>query len=102
MLPAADFLRSFERAGFMVDMTWTPAGGGATPVTFKGLYQDMQSEVRFGLVTADEPVITFDAAYCPGMTNEDTVTIAGTDYMVRDGGNYKDATARRFRIRELA
>lgn len=96
---AAEFLRSFERSGFMVDATWTPAGGGS-PVTFKALYQDAQSEVRFGMVTADEPVITFEAAYCPALTNGDTVSIGGVSYKVRDGGNFKDATARRFRVRK--
>jgi len=96
---AAQFLRSFERSGFMVDTTWTPAGGGA-PATFKALFQDAQSQVRFGMVTADEPAITFEQAYCPLLTNGDTVTIGGTPYKVRDGGNFKDATARRFRIRK--
>lgn len=106
---AAEFLRSFERSGFMVDTTWTPAGGGA-PATFKALYQDAQSDVRFGMVTADEPVTTFEAAYCPALTNGDTVTysgdraaaigIDGMSFKVRDGGNFKDATARRFRVRK--
>lgn len=96
---AAEFLRSFERSGFMVDATWAPAGGGA-PVTFKALYQDAQSDVRFGMVTADEPVITFETSYCPALTNGDTVSIAGVPYKVRDGGNFKDATARRFRVRK--
>ena len=96
---AAQFLRSFERSGFMVDATWTPAGGVAAPA-FKALYQDAQSEVRFGLVTADEPVITFEQSYCPLLTNGDTVSIGGVDFKVRDGGNFKDATARRFRVRK--
>jgi hypothetical protein len=96
---AAQFLRSFERSGFMVDMTWTPTAGGS-PATFKALYQDAQSEVRFGMVTADEPVITFEQSYCPLLTNGDVVTIDGTDFKVRDGGNFKDATARRFRVRK--
>lgn len=98
MLSAAEFLRRFERAGIMVDATWTPAGGG-TPVTFKAMMQDADSDIRFGVVQADEPELLFEAAYCPALTNGDTVTIAGTDYRVRDGGNFKDATARRFRIR---
>lgn len=95
----------------MVDTTRTPAGGGAS-VTFKALYQDAQSEIRFGMVTADEPLITFEKAYCPALTNGDTVTfsgdkadameISGVSYKVRDGGNFKDATARRFRIRKAA
>lgn len=96
---AAEFLRSFERSGFMVDMTWTPAVGD--PVTFKGLFQDAQSEVRFGVVTADEPVITFEQSYCPLLTNGDTVSIAGVSHKVRDGGNFRDATARRFRVRKV-
>lgn len=96
---AAEFLRSFERSGFMVDTTWTPAGGGA-PATFKALYQDAQSDVRFGMMTAEEPLITFEASYCPALTNGDTVGIGGISYKVRDGGNFKDATARRFRIRK--
>lgn len=105
---AAEFLRSFEK--FMVDMTWTPAGGGAT-VTNRALFQDMQSEVRFGMVTADEPVITFEKVNFPALTNGDTVTfsgdaaaaieINGVSFKVRDGGNFKDATARRFRIRKV-
>lgn len=96
---AAEFLRSFERSGFMVDTTWTPAGGGA-PATFKALFQDAQSEIRFGMVTADEPAITFEQSYCPLLTNGDTVAIGGVDFKVRDGGNFKDATARRFRVRK--
>jgi hypothetical protein len=97
---AAEFLRSFERSGFMVETTWTPAVGD--PVTFKALYQDAQSDVRFGMVTADEPVITFEAGYCPNLSNGDSVSIGGTGYKVRDGGFFKDATARRFRIRKVA
>lgn len=106
---AAEFLRSFERSGFMVDATWTPAAGGV-PVTFKALYQDAKSDVRFGMVSADEPVITFEKSYCPLLTNNDTVTfsgesaaaigIDGVSVKVRDGGNFKDATARRFRVRK--
>jgi len=96
---AAEFLRSFERSGFMVDATWTPSGGGSA-VTFQALYQDAQSEVRFGMVTADEPVITFEQSYCPLLTNGDSVSIGGVSFKVRDGGNFKDATARRFRVRK--
>lgn len=99
---AAEFLRSFERSGFMVDVTWTSAGSAVLPATFKALYQNAQSEVRFGMVTADEPVITFETAYCPMLTNGDQLEIGGVFFKVRDGGNFKDATARRFRIREAA
>lgn len=91
----------------MVDTTWIPALTNAftddgLSVTFKALYQDAQSDVRFGLVTADEPVITFEAAYCNALTNGDTVVIGEVSYKVRDGGNFKDSTARRFRIRKVA
>ncbi|MBI3096342.1 MAG: hypothetical protein HYY97_15850 [Rhodocyclales bacterium] len=99
---AAEFLRSFERSGFMVDVTWTSAGSAAAAVTFKALYQDAQSEVRFGMVTADEPVVTFETAYCPLLTNGDQLEIGGAFFKVRDGGNFKDATARRFRVRKVS
>jgi hypothetical protein len=101
MLSAAEFLQRFDRAGALVNVTWTPAGGG-TPVTFKASFQDAGSAVRFGMVSADEPEILFEASHCPNLTNGDTVTINGTDYRVRDGGNFKDATARRFRVRAEA
>lgn len=97
---AAEFLRSFERSGFMVDVTWTPAAG--LPATFKALFQDEHSEVRFGMVTAQEPVITFENAYCPLLSNGDAINVGGVDYKVRDGGFFKDASARRFRVRKTA
>ena len=99
---AAQFLRSFERSGFMVDATWTSTDSAVAPITFKALYQDAQSQVRFGMVTADEPVVTFETAYCPLLTNGDQLEIDGVFYKVRDGGNFKDATARQFRVRKVA
>jgi hypothetical protein len=95
---AAEFLRSFERSGFMVDTTWTPVVGD--PVTFKALFQDAGAAPRMGMVMASEPTLTFETSYCPTLTNGDTVTVASASYKVRDGGDFKDATARQFRIRK--
>jgi hypothetical protein len=97
---AAEFLRSFERSGFMVDATFTPPGVGAVPVTFKCLYQDAESRIRLGAIMAVEPEITFEAAYCPDLTNGDALVIGGATFKVRDGGDFRDATARRFRVRK--
>lgn len=95
---AAEFLRSFERSGFMVDATFTPAVGD--PVTFKTLFQDAGAAPRMGMVMATEPMITFEAAYCPDLTGGEVVTIGSASYKVRDGGDFKDATARQFRVRK--
>lgn len=97
---AAEFLRSFERSGFMVDATFTPSGVGALPVTFKTLFQDAGAAPRMGMLMATEPTITFEAAYCPDLTSGDTVAIGGDSYKLRDGGDFKDATARQFRVRK--
>lgn len=97
---AAEFLRSFERSGFMVEATWTPAVGA--PVTFKTLFQDAGAAPRLGMLMATEPTITFEASYCPALTSGDAVSIGGVGFKVRDGGNFKDATARQFRVRKAA
>lgn len=95
---AAEFLRSFAR--FMDDVTWQPAVGD--PVTFKALFQDAGAAPRMGMLMAAEPEIKFETALCPLLSSGDTVTILGTAYKVRDGGDFKDATARQFRVRKAA
>lgn len=97
---AAEFLAPFL-AKWGEDATWTPSDGGAQ-VAVRVLLTKAESAVRFGMVAADEPEIMFRTDACPALTNDDTVTIAGIDYKVRDGGNFKDATARRFRVRAVA
>lgn len=98
---AAEFLRSFERSGFMVDVMAMPGGGA--PVTFKALYQDAESRVRMGgLLMAAEPEITYETSYCPDLTGGDSIIIDGESFRVRDGGDFRDATARRFRVRKAA
>lgn len=85
----------------MVDVTHIPASGGASK-TFKGLFQDAGVDTRLGMLTASEPLLTFETAYCQDMESDDIVVIGNRTYRVRDGGDFKDATAKRFRIRETA
>ena len=100
-ISAAAFLRAFERSGFMVDVTWTPPAGGAA-VAFKGLMRQTGDAPFAGLVMASEPMLVFETAYCPELTNDDLVSIGGTEYRVRQGGFFRDASARQFELRKAA
>lgn len=95
---AAEFLAPFL-SKWGEDAYWTPAGNGSG-ATVRVLLTNNQSAVRFGMVAANEPEIMFRAGDCPALTNGDDIVIAGETYRVRDGGDFKDATARRFKVRK--
>jgi hypothetical protein len=99
MPTAAQFLRTFERAGFLVTMAWAPAGGGVA-ADFKARFEAGGAPVLAGMVTAAEPAITFETARVPALTNGDMVYASGNEYKVRDVTPLYDGTLTKALLRK--
>jgi hypothetical protein len=101
MPTAAEFLATFERAGFLVDMTWSPAGGGVG-ASFAARFEAGAAPMLGNLVTATEPAITFETAKAAALTNGDTVTIGVSQFSVREVRPLYDGTITRAHLRKLS
>jgi hypothetical protein len=101
MLTAAAFLATFERAGFLVDMTWAPAGGGAGG-SFAARFEAGAVPVMRDLVSGAEPVIMFETAKAPALTNGDTLTVGVSEFKIREVRPLYDGTITRATLRKLS
>lgn len=82
MLTSAQFLAAADRAGMLKTATWQPSAGGPLQTAQVDLLNP--DVVHFGgAVIATETTATYADTSFIGLTEGETLTIAGVDYRVR-------------------
>lgn len=98
---AAEAFAAISDSELLTAATHMPAGGGAA-TGFSVLLRRGGGDA-LSMVGSAEPIIQYEAADAPALTQGDTVTIAGIDYRVRDRAAEwcsADGTLIAYRIRE--
>jgi hypothetical protein len=83
MLDTSKFFEAFDRAGFLKTALWTPSAGGAqqsAQVRYRAPTQDALS----GGAKSVEYSINYPATLLVGLKRNETITVAGVQFIVRE------------------
>ncbi len=100
MVGFEELYEAADRAGFLKEAIWTPAGVGV-PLTVRVGFRAPDEPVLDGLAVSTEYAITYPGFYFPDLGPEDTVEIEGVAYRVREVRAIGDGVERRATLTRL-
>lgn len=95
-----DLYRAADRAGFLKEVIWTPAGGGA-PLTVKVGFRAPDEPVLDGIAVSTDYAITYPVIALPDLVAEEIVRIESVDFRVREVRAVGDGQERRATLTRL-